>query len=32
MHMALREIVALRKFKKLMAKQSGKLTFTGYDD
>jgi Arc/MetJ family transcription regulator len=30
-HMALREIVALRSFKKLMKKHASKLKFAGYD-
>ena len=30
-HIALREIVALRRFKKLMKKYAGKLEFTGHD-
>lgn len=29
-HVALREIVALKKFKKLMNKYEGKLSFEGY--
>lgn len=29
-HMALREIVALKRFKKLMKKHAGKLRFSGY--
>lgn len=29
-HIALREIVALRRFKKLMKKHAGKLQFAGY--
>lgn len=29
-HTALREIVALRRFKKLMKKHAGKLEFAGY--
>ena len=29
-HIALREIVALRRFKKLMKKNAGKLLFAGY--
>jgi Arc/MetJ family transcription regulator len=29
-HIALREIVALKRFKKLMKKQVGKLSFDGY--
>jgi Arc/MetJ family transcription regulator len=29
-HTALREIVALRRFKKLMKKNAGKLQFAGY--
>jgi Arc/MetJ family transcription regulator len=29
-HVALREIVALRRFKNLMRKHAGKLSFTGY--
>lgn len=31
-HMALREIVALKKFKDLMMKHGGKLTFEGYGE
>jgi Arc/MetJ family transcription regulator len=31
-HIALREIVALRRFKKLMKKNEGKLSFKGYID
>jgi len=31
-HMALREIVALKKFKDLMTKHGGKLTFEGHDE
>lgn len=31
-HVALREIVALNKFKELMAKNAGKLKFEGYDE
>jgi Arc/MetJ family transcription regulator len=31
-HVALSEIVALKRFKKLMNKQSGKLSFDGYDE
>ena len=31
-HLALREIVALKKFKDLMAKNAGKLTFEGHSD
>jgi len=30
-HIALREIVALRRFKKLMKKDAGKLKFAGCD-
>ena len=30
-HMALREVVALRRFKRLMKKHAGKLRFEGYD-
>jgi Arc/MetJ family transcription regulator len=30
-HMALREIVALRRFKELMKKHSGKLKFVGHE-
>jgi Arc/MetJ family transcription regulator len=30
-HIALREIVALRRFKKLMKKHASKLKFAGYD-
>ncbi len=30
-HIALREVVALRRFKKLMKKHAGKLKFAGYD-
>jgi Arc/MetJ family transcription regulator len=29
-HMALREVVALKRFKKLMKKYAGKLEFAGY--
>jgi Arc/MetJ family transcription regulator len=29
-HIALREIVALKRFKKLMKKHAGKLRFSGY--
>jgi Arc/MetJ family transcription regulator len=29
-HIALREIVALKRFKKLMKKNAGKLSFDGY--
>ena len=31
-HVALREIVALKRFKKLMAKNRGKLRFKGLDE
>lgn len=31
-HVALREIVALKRFKDLMKKNAGKLKFTGYDE
>ena len=31
-HIALREIVALKRFKKLMKKNEGKLSFKGYFD
>lgn len=31
-HIALREIVALKRFKKLMKKNEGKLSFEGYVD
>jgi Arc/MetJ family transcription regulator len=31
-HVALSEIVALKRFKNLMNKQSGKLSFNGYDE
>ena len=31
-HVALSEIVALKRFKNLMHKQSGKLSFDGYDE
>jgi hypothetical protein len=31
-HAALREIVALKRFKKLMSKYAGKLEFSGHDD
>ena len=31
-HVALREIVALKRFKKLMKKNSGKLKFRGLDE
>ncbi len=30
-HLALREIIALKKFKNLMKRNKGKLQFTGYD-
>ena len=30
-HMALQEIVSLRRFKKLMKKHAGKLEFAGHD-
>ena len=30
-HLALREIVALKRFKELMAKHGGKLPFEGHD-
>jgi Arc/MetJ family transcription regulator len=30
-HIALREVVALRRFKALMKKNAGKLQFAGYD-
>ena len=30
-HVALREIVALRRFKQLIKKNAGKLRFAGYD-
>jgi Arc/MetJ family transcription regulator len=30
-HVALREVVALRRFKKLMKKNAGKLRFEGHD-
>lgn len=30
-HVALREIVALQRFKQLMKKNAGKLSFAGYD-
>ncbi len=30
-HIALREVVALRRFKKLMKKYAGKLEFAGHD-
>jgi len=30
-HIALREVVALRRFKKLMKKYAGKLEFEGHD-
>lgn len=31
-HVALREVVALQKFKKLMRKHGGKLSFAGVDE
>ena len=31
-HLALREIVAIQKFKRLMAKNAGKLTFEGHGE
>lgn len=31
-HVALREIVALKRFKELMRKNSGKLSFAGLDE
>jgi Arc/MetJ family transcription regulator len=31
-HVALREIVALKRFKKLMKKNAGKLSFEGLDE
>jgi len=31
-HVALREIVALRRFKQLMKKNAGKLRFAAYDE
>jgi Arc/MetJ family transcription regulator len=31
-HIALREIVALKRFKALMKKNEGKLKFAGYDE
>lgn len=31
-HVALREIVALKRFQKLMSKNAGKLLFTGIDE
>jgi hypothetical protein len=31
-HMALKEIVALKKFKNLMARNAGKLNFEGLDE
>ena len=31
-HVALRELVALKRFKKLMKKNSGKLSFAGLDE
>jgi len=31
-HVALREIVALNRFKKLMKRYGGKLKFAGYDE
>jgi Arc/MetJ family transcription regulator len=31
-HVALREIVALKRFKKLMSKRAGKLTFAGHGE
>ena len=31
-HVALREVVALKRFKELMRKHSGKLSFSGYGE
>lgn len=31
-HVALKEIIGLKRFKKLMAKYEGKATFAGYDE
>jgi Arc/MetJ family transcription regulator len=31
-HLALSEIVALKRFKKLMRKRAGKLSFDGFDE
>jgi Arc/MetJ family transcription regulator len=31
-HVALREIVALKRFKSLMKKNAGKLTFAGFNE
>jgi len=31
-HLALREVVALKRFKELMRKHAGKLTFSGHGD
>jgi Arc/MetJ family transcription regulator len=31
-HVALREVVALKRFKKLMKKHAGKLPFTGHGE
>ena len=31
-HLALREVVALKRFKELMGKYAGKLSFTGHGD
>jgi len=31
-HVALAEIVALKRFKNLMTRQSGKLSFDGFDE
>jgi len=31
-HIALREIVGLKRFKKLMKKYEGKVSFAGYED
>lgn len=31
-HLALREVVALKRFKELMRKHSGKLSFAGHGD
>ena len=31
-HVALREIVALKRFKDLMKRNAGKLSFSGYDE
>jgi len=31
-HVALKEVVALKRFKKMMKKYAGKLSFEGYDE